>query len=246
MARAKFLQRLLTSSPKFGSTEVSVVFAVGASGAQAPGSDGAALPPPPPHGTPGAGGFAALVRLGGPCVLVPVVVVRGVAPASVVPAVGLVLAAAVPVPVLVVHPIQLALGAPGAWAPAGLLPRGLSPRWAVSQSAEGRLTIPDAIALPGEGVPPSPAVGVPLFTGGTARRKAPCRTAALRLISADQRPAGGARRAASPSWRGFLSLVSVSAPLFLQKSAPGSSWLRPVFIKLCELYKASGSHPRRP
>lgn len=136
---------------------MSAVFAVGASGAQAPGSDGAALPPPPPHGTPGAGGFAALVRLGGPCVLVPVVVVRGVAPASVVPAVGLVLAAAVPVPVpvLVVHPNPVALDVPGAGAPAGLWPCGLSPRWAWSQSRKARLAIPDATAAPGGRCPDS-------------------------------------------------------------------------------------------
>lgn len=38
----------------------------------------------------------------------------------------------------------------------------------------------------------------------------------------------------------------MSSALFLQKSAPCSSWLRPVFIKTFGLYKASGSHPRRP
>ena len=46
---------------------------------------------------------------------------------------------------------------------------------------------------------------------------------------------------------GFDSPFSVNSSVFLQKSAPGSSWLRPVFIKLAgSLYKPSGAHPRRP
>lgn len=106
----------------------------------------------------------------------------------------------------------------------------------------------DPMAPPGgrpADIPRRAALGAPSGAAQAALRHAQQPGQPLISAGSGLRPVAsskGARRAAFTSHRGFRFTVFVSARFSSRKSAPGSSGLRPVFIKCCALYKKLPVH----